>query len=42
MTLIFDDYNECWIWVEEKDHDCELSPPFDEKEDAMLWRTSND
>ena len=38
MVLIYDEYNDCWIWVEEKNHDIELSPQFDEEEDAKLWR----
>ena len=39
MTLIYDDYNICWVWVEKNNHDDELSPQFDTQEDAMLWRT---
>lgn len=39
MTLIYDEYNDVWVWVEENDHDRELSPAFDEKEDALFWRT---
>ncbi len=39
MELIYDDYNDVWVWVEKNDHDIELSPQFDEKEDALLWQT---
>jgi hypothetical protein len=39
MTLIHDEFNEYWVWVEEKNHDIELSPQFDYEEDARLWRT---
>ena len=39
MTLIHDEYSECWVWVEDKNHDIELSPQFDTEEDARLWRT---
>lgn len=39
MKLIHDEYNDWWIWVEEKNHEIELSPPFDFEEDARLWKT---
>jgi hypothetical protein len=39
MILIHDEYNEAWVWVESNNHDIELSPQFDDKEGAMLWRT---
>ena len=39
MKLIYDEYSEVWLWVEENDHDTALSPEFDYEEDAMLWRT---
>jgi len=39
MKLIYDDYEDAWIWVEEKNHDIELSPRFDEEEDAKAWKT---
>ena len=39
MILIYDDYNDWWVWVEENNHDIELSPTFDTKEDALFWRT---
>jgi hypothetical protein len=39
MTLIYDEYNDVWVWVEENNHDLELSPVFDDKESALFWRT---
>ncbi len=39
MTLIYDDYNDWWVWVETHNHDIELSPCFDEEQDAKLWRS---
>jgi hypothetical protein len=39
MVLIYDDYNDYWVWVEENNHDLELSPVFDTEEDALFWRT---
>lgn len=39
MKLIYDEFSEVWVWVEENDHDIALSPEFDEEDDAMLWRT---
>jgi hypothetical protein len=39
MTLIHDEWNEVWVWVETNDHDTELSPGFDSESDARLWRT---
>jgi hypothetical protein len=39
MTLIYDDYTVCWVWVEENNHDIELSPQFDDEDSARLWRT---
>jgi len=38
MILIYDEYNDAWVWVEKNDHDTELSPQFDEEEDAKLWK----
>ena len=37
MRLINDDLNDCWIWVDERDEDIELSPHFDYEEDAIQW-----
>jgi hypothetical protein len=39
MTLLHVDYDECWVWVEDKNHEIELSPRFDFEEDAKLWKT---
>jgi len=38
MTLIHDEFGEFWVWVEDNNHDIELSPQFDFQEDAELWR----
>lgn len=38
MKLINDDYNDCWVWVEDNDENQELSPHFDYEEDAVQWR----
>jgi hypothetical protein len=38
MILIADDYKQVYIWVDEDDHDLELSPHFDYESDAVLWR----
>ena len=37
MTLIFDEYNEIYVWVDVNDHDTELSPRFDDEEGAIQW-----
>lgn len=37
MILILDDYNQVYVWVDDKDHDHELSPHFDYEEDANIW-----
>ena len=37
MTLIYDDYNDVWVWVDVDNHDNELSPQFDEEESAVEW-----
>jgi hypothetical protein len=39
MTLIYNELDDTWVWVEDKNHDIELSPTFDYEEDAKLWRT---
>ena len=39
MILIYDEYADCWTWVEKSNHDIELSPQFDDEDSAMLWRT---
>lgn len=38
MKLICDDYNRIYVWVDDNDHDLELSPHFDYEEDAIVWR----
>jgi hypothetical protein len=38
MRLINDEYNDCWVWVEDHNEDLELSPHFDYEEDAIQWR----
>ena len=38
MQLICDDYNQVYVWVEEDNHDLELSPRFDYEDDALEWR----
>jgi hypothetical protein len=38
MKLIIDDYNQIYVWVDDEDHDNELSPHFDYEEDAIAWR----
>lgn len=37
MTLIYDDFDEVYVWVETTDHDIELSPEFDDEESARQW-----
>lgn len=39
MILLYDEYVDCWIWVEMNNHHIELSPQFDSEADARLWRT---
>jgi len=38
MMLIYDEFDDVWIWVEKNDQDIALSPEFDTEEDARLWR----
>jgi hypothetical protein len=38
MTLILDDYNQVYVWVEDDDHDHHLSPCFDYEEDEIQWK----
>ena len=38
MRLIYDDYQEVFVWVDDMDADIELSPQFDYEEDAVRWR----
>ena len=39
MKLLYDDYNQIYVWVDDFDEDHELSPHFDYEEDAETWRT---
>lgn len=38
MKLLYDDFNQVYVWVEEYDENTELSPHFDYEEDAIQWR----
>lgn len=38
MHLVFDDYGEFWVWVDDRDENIELSPQFDTKQDAINWQ----
>jgi hypothetical protein len=38
VKLIHDEYNEVWIWIDNLNHDIELSPRFDEQPYALAWR----
>jgi len=37
MKLLYDVFDEVFIWVDEFDENIELSPRFDEKVYAMQW-----
>jgi hypothetical protein len=37
MKLIYDEFEEHWIWVSVQDENNELSPAFDESEYAIKW-----
>lgn len=37
MKLLYDDLNQIYVWVDDKDEDDELSPHFDYEEDAEQW-----
>lgn len=39
MILIYNEYDDVYVWVEPNDHDIELSPGFDEEHEALLWKT---
>jgi hypothetical protein len=39
MELIYDDFDDVWMYVERNDHNIELSPRFDTEEDAFFWRS---
>lgn len=38
MKLICDDFQEIYVWVDDKDENEELSPHFDYEEDALQWK----
>jgi hypothetical protein len=38
MTLLNDDLNQIYVWVDDHDENIELSPHFDYEEDALQWR----
>lgn len=38
MTLLNDDLNQIYVWVDDNDENIELSPHFDYEEDAIQWR----
>ena len=37
MHLLSDDFNQVYVWVDETNHDIEISPHFDYEEDAIEW-----
>lgn len=37
MTLIYNEFDNVWLWVDAKDHNIEYSPQFDEREYAEQW-----
>lgn len=37
MKLLYDDYNQIYVWVDNNNEDDELSPRFDYEEDADQW-----
>ena len=37
MTLIYDDFDDVYIWVETHDENIPLSPEFDDEESARQW-----
>lgn len=37
MTLIYDDFDDVYIWVETDNHDIPLSPEFDDEASARQW-----
>lgn len=37
MVLIYDDFDEVYVWVEANDHNVQLSPEFDDKRAAQDW-----
>lgn len=37
MHLIYDEFNDYWVWVSNNDQDIQISPQFDTKEFAEEW-----
>lgn len=37
MTLLYDDHNGVYVWVDVDDNNHKLSPHFDYEEDAIQW-----
>jgi hypothetical protein len=37
MKLLYDDYNQIYVWIDDNDENVELSPHFDYLEDAEQW-----
>ena len=37
MTLIYDEFDKIYIWVETHDENIELSPKYDDEESAKQW-----
>ena len=37
MTLIFDEYDEIYVWVETHDENIKSSPKYDDEESAKQW-----
>ena len=38
MKLLYDDYNQIYVWVDDYDENIELSPHFDYEADAIMWK----
>lgn len=40
MKLIYAEFDDVWVWVDDRNEDTEFSPRFDDKESAEEWRNS--
>ena len=38
MKLIYDEFDNEWLWVDDYDENVEFSPKFDEEAQALAWR----
>lgn len=38
MVLLYDEFDDTWVWVEKNNNDIELSPKFDDEDHAKLWK----